>query len=733
MPAIRIRVGASLDANVQVVFRPLIEGAKKARQQVASEMRGLSGAVATEANKLGGVYRANYKGIADEADRSAAKQEQAAKRSAKAQEQAIAYVARIRERSYIEEQRREERAETRSRRGIEKRASQTGHWSMRYMDRAVRGAGRLGLDIARGAGVDLSLGGMIGKSVGMQQEAADLSNASYNTGVKGSEKRVDPAAIIAQAREVGDLAAIDPSEAIEGLRAFVSKTGDLRAGRDLLADMAKLAKATGGSLADYTDAAGDVANGLGDVDNKGEKVAAIMRVFAGQGKAGAVEVRHLASQMAKVNAAAGQFGGDPAKNFAMMGALLQVTRAKGGASSATSAATALTTFTNLFSKGARRNAFKKEGVDIEDKQGALLSPEQIIINALKATGGDNERMGKLFADAKARTVTRGFEKTYRDAGGGDAGIDAVKAEFDKYKNLIASTGEIEESLAKAKATEASKIQLFNNQLSKVAEQVAGRVLPQLEKLGPTIIDAVDGLGKLVAWAAENPGKAIAAALTVSIARAGLETVIRSGIENLIKGAAGGGTTGYSGGKGGIGAGLGVLGNLGAALTIASAAITIAEVGMLAIDNVSETAQEGRNAADKADSEMLHAISIYNEKKRQGTVTPADVKELETARASVAARIGETGKRENADEALTQIVAFLTGDGEKYSKVQQDRQNMAFLQDSLRQLNATLAPLGKGVLDVRVTNQPGAPGAAPKVDEGARGGTGLPGRKTFGEM
>ena len=51
MPAITIRVGASVDRNLATALHPLMESAKRARAQVDSEMKGVGRSIASETKK----------------------------------------------------------------------------------------------------------------------------------------------------------------------------------------------------------------------------------------------------------------------------------------------------------------------------------------------------------------------------------------------------------------------------------------------------------------------------------------------------------------------------------------------------------------------------------------------------------------------------------------------------------------------------------------------------------
>lgn len=370
--------------------------------------------------------------------------------------------------------------------------------------RAVRYGLTAMSELARGAGVDLSLESHVAKNVDLEQRAVDLANQGFMPGAAGANgKRQDPRALMDQARQVGLATATDPNEAMEGLQKFVAKTGDLQTGRDTIMDMARLAKATGASLADMADAAGDVSTNLGDVPNKAQVIKGVMFAIAGQGKEGAVEIKDLASQMAKLAAAAPHFTGDVAKNIETMGVLVQETRARGGAASSTQAATSVQSFLNTFSKHARRDSFKAAGIKLEGSDGKLRGAEDIIVDSLRATNGNTEKMGQLFMDVRARSVTKGFEAIFNEAGGGDAGVKAVRAEMERLHDATMSEEEVTKSLSLALGTTASKAAEFNVELGKITQALQDDMVSPLQSLGPILLQAAKDV---VWWVDEITGK-----------------------------------------------------------------------------------------------------------------------------------------------------------------------------------------------------------------------------------
>src|SRR6185295_12952253 len=163
------------------------------------------------------------------------------------------------------------------------------------------------------------------------------------------------------------------------------------------------------------------------------------------------------------------------------------------------------------------------------------------------------KLGAMFRDKMAMRSVTGFAQLYNDTRGTQTDkLNAVRGEFSRLKGAAMGKGEVEDSFNASMKTSEAQIQLFNNELTRVGGEIASKVLPAFLKLGPTIISGVEAFGKFVAWAVDNPGKALAAALAASVARAQIDTVIRAGIENIMKNAAtGGGGTGIGGKVGGV--------------------------------------------------------------------------------------------------------------------------------------------------------------------------------------
>lgn len=516
MAQLTIRVGAAVDRSLTEAFRPLIEAANRAKAVVdktstaaaSSRVRAAKGAVSAEEKEYAKLVKATEKWRRDEV-RAA---EKAAKDREAAAEKAARHEAASAERAARDKAKANERAMAQMARDSERAAKQSAAFNAtmaKGVSAAARGAGGLakaGLgaamgiagDLARGAGVETSFGAMVSKNFELESKAQDLANAGFMAGDARNGMRVDRNDLVKQAFSVGKTTGMDANDAIEGLGQFVGKTGDLATGRDILEQMAKLSRATGTNLSDMTSAAGDVATALGDIPNKGQAINQIMSSFAAQGKLGAVEIKDLAVQMAKLAASAPQFEGSVSDNLAMMGALAQEARQRGGAAAPGQAATSVAAFVSMLKTPKRAEEFEKAtGKKVFNERGMLRNPQEIILDALRAKGMDPTGFKTIFQNVQGGRAVDGFANIYRQAGGGQAGEAAVIAEFERLKKATIDMAEAEESFRLAMQPAKTQAEVFNQTMRETAMKVQQEVTPALIAMAPAAVAAAQGLAKAV--------------------------------------------------------------------------------------------------------------------------------------------------------------------------------------------------------------------------------------------
>lgn len=452
----------------------------------------------------------------------------------------------------------------------------------------IRGGMGLAGSLMGGLGVEAGLGRAVHVGTERQKLATNLVNASLSgpeaENVSMVERQKRAAELGNFAKDIGGKTAMDPNKILEGMGAFVGKTGDLQTAKEAMGELAVLSRATGSSVEDMASAAGDVSANLGDMKNKGQMVTTIMRVFAGQGKLGAVEVKDLSKQMAGLAAQTTMFAAGPETAMASLGALTQEARQGGGAKSAAQSVTSVESFVNTFSKGARLGNFEKHKVAFKNEKG-LLDPEEIIVNALKATGGDNKKMGELFADVRARSATKGFESIYRSAGGGEAGEKAVRAKFSELRGATLGKGDEAAAFAASMQTAEAKAQLFQQRLDQIAGDMADKLMPAFLKLTPALENMVPVVGKFIdsvtPHADELASALVRLAPVAGKAADALATLITFAVDHPVL--AGGAVVGGSALQGGASALLGAAaqGLLGSSTTLGTAGTSmIASAGQL---------------------------------------------------------------------------------------------------------------------------------------------------------
>jgi hypothetical protein len=543
-PPIRIRVTASVDANLGIVFAPLEKAAKQARTTVAKEAAAGSAeskaAYASAANE----ERRELAKTAKERERYAKDQARLAKETAR-EEQNAAKQSANEERRQLAQTWRDREQYSRQQDALAKKSnaaawarggsflSGVGHVGGAIAGRigmgAVSGAMRLGGDLLRGLGVHTDPGEMFAEAQKNEALFRNISSFGYmpNTKTKNNV-RVDPDTLLHEAHKIGQATGFSAGEVGEGLEKFVGLTGDLNLGRESLKDMAVLSKATGSSLEEMVEAAGAASNTLGDMPNKATVLYAVMKQVASEGKTGAILIKDMAVQMAKIASSAQMFSGDRAATIGTLGALAQEARGRGGASSASTAATSVVQFANVFKKRQRLDTFTGFGIHaFESEGGGIRDPQKLITESFEAAmwggfrltpagkklpmqgafghmGAKDKGQGwqnfetnltAMYGDVKAMRATAGFESVFKEGYTGATGTEqqklaagtaAVNEEFHRLKVDMMDEATVQEDFALAMKNSKSGVAVLNDKLQETAESFEKDLLPAIVALAPEI-------------------------------------------------------------------------------------------------------------------------------------------------------------------------------------------------------------------------------------------------------
>ncbi len=719
MAQIRVRVGAALDPEARNVFVPIVQAAERARAKISQEGK-------QSAREFTGGYRdapaqakKSFVEIGSAYDSLAKKFASSEKSAARDIKKTVADMALEKKKQLDEEVRDRKRALEQQTRDEERARNVRISASRRVVSGAAsttlgaaRGAIGMAGQIARGAGVELDPAAYIRRSVELEKMAVNLSAASYHPGEAGpAGVRQDPKALISEIRSVADLAGVDTKAAMEGLAEFVSKTGELETGRRMMKDLAVLSQATGTNLDDMVSAAGEIASKFPEGTDKATATMKVLQAMAGQGKMGAVEIRHMATQIAKIGAVSGKFGMTSEQAMVELGIVTQVARAKGGAgkpAEATRAAQALIqsfakeSFLKNLQAGTKINPYDATGKN-------LRSPEELITQIVSKTQGDPRALGKIFRDVKSQQGIGGFVQIYNaafsKAGGGKAGdvagVAAIKAEFSRLRDSTVQQAEIQESFRRTMETSDAKVQQLNNQLERVAAEAASKLVPALIQLAPHLVKVAQGLGDLANFVAQNPIKSAIIVFGASIAKEVAAIGLKSIFEKALSGVSGGG------------------GKMGLAIGAATIGIT---AGTIIAAHLNERTAAGREQASEnlttSESVLSRAEKQFKEK---GSVDAETLTALKAEREKIASRIAISQEPEIT--RFDVLNPFSKKTAEERGEQMLYRQQAGTLYNEQKGIDALLGVLSKSVAEgvaqglkqkpggpqeVRVTNLPATP-------------------------
>lgn len=436
------------------------------------------------------------------------------------------------------------------------------------------GARRVGSMATQTAGIAAQLGGgfSIADSVMSQSKLrAQAAVLSASTEMAGPDKRkIGADEIYSKAKAIGARQGIDPAEVLKGFDEIKKLSGDLDQAMRVMPGVARLATATGGNVGEMSGLAANIIAANPNI--KDDALEKQMRVFTRQGVVGGVEVADFAKYGSRLTAGAANFGGDSSKNLATMGAMAQISRQYGGAASPAEAALAAQRFGTDVAKHSK--SLKAAGIDVSDHQGNLKDAQSILMEMISKTGGDVTKLGAMGLGERGVKALTGASAIYKNAGGGQAGKDAVAAEFAKY-----TTGVTEKEVSSAEKTVlgAPDKQLFAV-MQQLRTSIGEELLPEFLKLVPVIqqstpafvnllkngvpafielIKAVSDFAEankgLISDLAAHPiGTLIGFEISKSFAAAALPALLKSLMSAAFSG--GGGAPGLGGAAGGAGAG-----------------------------------------------------------------------------------------------------------------------------------------------------------------------------------
>ncbi|MDD5305199.1 MAG: hypothetical protein PHS14_19030, partial [Elusimicrobia bacterium] len=352
-------------------------------------------------------------------------------------------------------------------------------------------------------------------------------------------------------KEAQGIQGFSGGEALAGLEQWTNITGDLEAGRGILAELGQTALATGTSLDDLAAASANafipLKDAIPDAKARMEALRNTIRATAGMGAVGAVEIKDLASEMAGLAAQAGKFAGGPEAVMRQSVAMAQAARQRGGADSAAEAVTSVARFgSDVMTK---QKELRRMGVEVFTDKGhtKLRSQKDIMVDVLEKTHGDLGKIGELFGERSIRAV-QGFSPLYNQAEAAKKGSGkaAVLAEFDRLEKSTLSDKDVNEraeALMKSPSMQFKEtMKDLNAQLGTEFIPIVGEMVKALKDATPQIVAIGKAAAGIAGWAVKNPyegvGALIAAKVSAEVASAAIGASVSKAREQALGGSAG---------------------------------------------------------------------------------------------------------------------------------------------------------------------------------------------------
>jgi len=451
----------------------------------------------------------------------------AAERAAREGERINRHMAKIQSDVFREE----ERAENRRVSGIGK-----------AVGKGLTGFGSAVKSVASMAGGAAALAGGFEFAKAIRQEGDDeravgllINSATQNGVVAAGANREN---ILGQLSGVSVKRDVKRSELIEGVQNYVALAGADQFGNAMAnADFfAKMATASGSSFKDITGAAGIL-----QAQNKNlgpKEMQQMMLDLMAQGKAGAVEIKDLASLAGGLGSTRGLYQGSVTENQRKLLALAQVTRTEG-----TSAEEAMVAVKDLgveaVGKAAKSTAPQWLRNAVDAKTGQIKGgPEQLIEAALLGTGGNLGELTHIFGQRGSKAFDR-LAPLFNEAGGGQKGIEAIRKEMAPMLNVRGNAGELDEQFAQVMESPGKKLETAINAIATQMDNAMAPALasfakklsdPEVEKQIDTLISAV---GKLAEFLIENPLKGAGLALLTKVTADVAQAQIGEGLKAVL--------------------------------------------------------------------------------------------------------------------------------------------------------------------------------------------------------
>ncbi|MGE0551364.1 MAG: phage tail tape measure protein, partial [Kofleriaceae bacterium] len=293
--------------------------------------------------------------------------------------------------------------------GLRAAATKMGRWEAEIMQTSKRSGSATAAAFAGNFAANLASRGL-DIAADQARAALDFDRQLVDLQIATGKTRGEMSAIADAARAVSSAVGLSSAEVLAGAQRYVAITGDVDGATTAMSSFARIARAAGAPVEDVSKAAAALRDNLNLDPSQFE--AAFGGLIA-QGKAGSVEVKDLAAELASLAPQFAQFkGAGGLGSVGELGAAFQI--AKKGFGDANTAATGLKSMMTALTQNADR--FAKAGIRVYDKDPKTgvktlrnFSEIWADINKSKLVN-DPTALGKAFGREEATRTFRMFQQ-----------------------------------------------------------------------------------------------------------------------------------------------------------------------------------------------------------------------------------------------------------------------------------------------------------------------------------
>ena len=448
-------------------------------------------------------------------------------------------------------------------------------------------------------GGGFSIADIVQKKFAAERSAALLVNAVTSGGQIPQGANVN--AIMARAGSISMATGMDKSDIVGGALAYSrsARGGDFNGAMNNMAFFAKMSKVTGASINDIASSAGILQSQNAALGKDPEKMRQMLLNSYAQTKSGSVSMTDAAKQFGTLGSTRGFYSGDEGKTQMTLMGLGQIA-ASGGQSGDIG-----TYIKDLSIEAGSKRRAKGDFVGLEamgvkyNKNGQMDSPEQMIGAVLKSTGGDQSKIQQIFGN-RGSVLFGELGKSFRDAGGGDAGVSAVQSQIKGVTQSSMNSQELTQQFEQSMGNSAER---FARATQTISNMIEGKLTPYLEafanklpELMPKIEAVIDAFGGLASAFMDHPIAGIGAIIVAKVGADIAAAQVGEAIKSIIAKSLGGGGAAGAGAGGGVG---------GAVVGLAAVGITAAAV-VKSVGDLKDDQSAGSNLAKDVRSGKVSA-------------------------------------------------------------------------------------------------------------------------------